>query len=75
ANRQHTYDQDLPTSGRIGQKIHLSNSIPFASFRCNFDNLANALLRCEQRNTDAAANHLKHKTQRIVKMPCVANHS
>ncbi|WP_206760935.1 hypothetical protein, partial [Vibrio vulnificus] len=49
ANRQHTYDQDLPTSGRIGQKIHLSNSIPFASFRCNLDNLANAALRGEQR--------------------------
>ncbi|MGR3172740.1 hypothetical protein, partial [Vibrio vulnificus] len=35
----------------------------------------NALLRCEQRNTDAAAYHLKHQTQRIVKMPRVANHS
>ncbi|WP_342355852.1 hypothetical protein, partial [Vibrio aestuarianus] len=35
----------------------------------------NALLRCEQHNTDAAAYHLKHKTQRIVKMPRVANHS
>ncbi|ENK2024808.1 hypothetical protein AB3A32_004198 [Vibrio alginolyticus] len=35
----------------------------------------NALLRCEQRNTDAAACHLKHLNQRIVKMPRVANHS
>ncbi|EPA8590320.1 hypothetical protein ACVBRH_004709 [Vibrio parahaemolyticus] len=35
----------------------------------------NALLRCEQRNTDAAAYHLKHQTQRMVKMPRVANHS
>ncbi|HHX8603972.1 TPA: hypothetical protein ACVO0R_004633, partial [Vibrio alginolyticus] len=33
----------------------------------------NALLRCEQRNTAAAAYHLKHQTQRIVKMPRVAN--
>ncbi|EGQ8113033.1 hypothetical protein I7107_004959 [Vibrio parahaemolyticus] len=39
----------MPTSGRIGQKIHFSNSIPFASFRCNFDNLANAALSGEQR--------------------------
>ncbi|MER0348551.1 hypothetical protein, partial [Vibrio vulnificus] len=60
ANHQHTYDQDLPTSGRIGQKIHFSNSIPFASFRCSFDNLANALLRGEQRNTNSAAYHNKH---------------
>ena len=37
--------------------------------------LPNALLRCEQRNTDAAAYHLKHQTLRIVKMPRVANHS
>ncbi|ELA7191470.1 hypothetical protein ACXWHK_004693 [Vibrio alginolyticus] len=35
----------------------------------------NALLRCEQRNTDAAAHHLNHLNQRIVKMPRVANHS
>ncbi len=35
----------------------------------------NALLRCEQRNTEAPAYHLKHQTQRIVKMPRVANHS
>ncbi|EMK3386337.1 hypothetical protein [Vibrio parahaemolyticus] len=35
----------------------------------------NALLRCEQRNTDAAVYHLKHLNQRIVKMPRVANHS
>ncbi|TMX32249.1 hypothetical protein DA098_28210 [Vibrio parahaemolyticus] len=35
----------------------------------------NALLRCEQRNTDAAACHLNHLKQRIVKMPRVANHS
>jgi len=35
----------------------------------------NALLRCEQRNTEAHAYHLKHLTQRIVKMPRVANHS
>ncbi len=33
------------------------------------------LLRCEQRNTEAPAYHLKHQTQRIVKMPRVANHS
>ncbi|ODX22209.1 hypothetical protein BBM00_09615, partial [Vibrio parahaemolyticus] len=30
---------------------------------------ANALLRCEQRNTNAAAYHLNHLNQRIVKMP------
>ncbi|EGQ7767687.1 hypothetical protein IMD01_002541 [Vibrio parahaemolyticus] len=35
----------------------------------------NALLRGEQRNTEAAANHLKHLNQRIVKMPRVANPS
>ncbi|EVT76278.1 hypothetical protein D018_5212 [Vibrio parahaemolyticus VP2007-007] len=35
----------------------------------------NALLRCEQRNTDAAAYHLNHLNQRMVKMPRVANHS
>ncbi|WP_363031564.1 hypothetical protein [Vibrio parahaemolyticus] len=35
----------------------------------------NALLRCEQRNTEAPVYHLKHQTQRIVKMPRVANHS
>ncbi|MGL0949158.1 hypothetical protein, partial [Vibrio vulnificus] len=35
----------------------------------------NALLRGEQRNTKAAANHLNHKKQRIVKMPRVANPS
>ncbi|ANZ13316.1 hypothetical protein VpaChn25_PB60 (plasmid) [Vibrio parahaemolyticus] len=35
----------------------------------------NALLRCEQRNTKAAAYHLKNENQRTVKMPRVANHS
>ncbi len=35
----------------------------------------NALLRGEQRNTKAAAYHLKHKNQRIVKMTLVANPS
>ncbi len=35
----------------------------------------NALLRGEQRNTEAAANHLNHQIQRIVKMPRVANPS
>ncbi|RZV16263.1 hypothetical protein EOJ41_18380 [Vibrio alginolyticus] len=35
----------------------------------------NALLRCEQCNTDATAYHLNHLNQRIVKMPSVANHS
>ncbi|PKF76465.1 hypothetical protein CW749_26915 [Vibrio sp. vnigr-6D03] len=35
----------------------------------------NALLRCEQRNTEAPAYHLNHLNQRIVKMPRVANHS
>ncbi|EII3586320.1 hypothetical protein LG585_000684 [Vibrio parahaemolyticus] len=35
----------------------------------------NALLRCEQRNTDAAAYYLNHLNQRMVKMPRVANHS
>ncbi|AVH25915.1 hypothetical protein AL468_01200 [Vibrio diabolicus] len=41
-----------------------------------FSSLAtNALLRGEQRNTEAPAYHLKHKTQRIAKMPSVANHS
>ncbi|EMV2918871.1 hypothetical protein AAB043_004728 [Vibrio alginolyticus] len=37
--------------------------------------LHNALLRCEQRNTDAAAYHLNHLNQRMIKMPRVANHS
>uniref|UniRef100_UPI002E17A9E5 hypothetical protein n=1 Tax=Vibrio anguillarum TaxID=55601 RepID=UPI002E17A9E5 len=41
----------------------------------NLPELHNALLRCEQRNTNAAAYHRKHQTQRIVKMPRVANHS
>ncbi|MHA2710351.1 hypothetical protein, partial [Vibrio owensii] len=36
---------------------------------------ANALLRCEQRNTYAAAYHLNHLNQRMMKMPRVANHS
>ena len=51
-------------------------------FKCNYvitfkfpDKAPNALLRCKQRNTKAAAYHLKHQTQRIVKMPRVANHS
>ncbi|EKM33889.1 hypothetical protein VCHENC02_0715 [Vibrio harveyi] len=35
----------------------------------------NALLRCEQRNTNAAAYHLNHLNQRMMKMPRVANHS
>ncbi len=35
----------------------------------------NALLRGEQRNTDAVAYHLNHLNQRIVKMPRVANPS
>ncbi|HHX8551374.1 hypothetical protein [Vibrio alginolyticus] len=35
----------------------------------------NALLRGEQRNTDAAAYHLNHLNQRKVKMPRVANPS
>ncbi len=35
----------------------------------------NALLRGEQRNTKAAAYHLNHLNQRIVKMPRVANPS
>ncbi|PMT73734.1 hypothetical protein C1S97_26200 [Vibrio parahaemolyticus] len=35
----------------------------------------NALLRGEQRNTDAAAYHLNHLNQRIVKMPRVVNPS
>lgn len=33
------------------------------------------LLRCEQRNTEATAFHLKRKTQRMAKMPSVANRS
>ncbi|MCU8343799.1 hypothetical protein M2G52_21650, partial [Vibrio vulnificus] len=59
--RQHTYDQDLPTSGRIGQKIHFSNSIPFASFRYNFDNLANAALRGECRINQLSADNFHHQ--------------
>ncbi len=35
----------------------------------------NALLRGEQRNADAAVYQLKHLSQRIVKMPRVANPS
>jgi len=37
--------------------------------------MPNALLRCEQRNTYAAAYHLNHLNQRMMKMPRVANHS
>ncbi|WP_219622324.1 hypothetical protein, partial [Vibrio parahaemolyticus] len=37
--------------------------------------MPNALLRGEQCNTEAAANHLNHLNQRIVKMPRVANPS
>ncbi|MBE3897584.1 hypothetical protein HJ156_23410 [Vibrio parahaemolyticus] len=40
-----------------------------------FSLATNALLRCEQRNTDAAAYHLNHLNQRMAKMPRVANHS
>ncbi|EGQ9313594.1 hypothetical protein F7U73_22395 [Vibrio vulnificus] len=66
----------MPTSGRIGQKIHFSNSIPFASFRYNFDNLANAQLRGEQRLHP----HLKHcaintKFEVEAKVPSVVNPS
>ncbi|EGQ8176392.1 hypothetical protein F6E22_22555 [Vibrio vulnificus] len=66
----------MPTSGRIGQKIHFSNSIPFASFRCNFDNLANAQLRGEQR----LPQNLKHcaintKFEVEAKVPSVVNPS
>ncbi|WP_395203201.1 hypothetical protein [Vibrio diabolicus] len=42
---------------------------------CDLALATNALLRCEQRNTDAAAYHLNHSNQRMVKMPRVANHS
>ncbi|PCM02165.1 hypothetical protein VC0101557_08070 [Vibrio cholerae VC0101557] len=35
----------------------------------------NALLRGEQRNTDAAAYRLNHKTHRMLKMPRIANPS
>ncbi|ENJ1727608.1 TPA: hypothetical protein NJ328_004681 [Vibrio parahaemolyticus] len=35
----------------------------------------NAALSGEQRNTEAAAYHLNHLNQRIVKMPRVANPS
>ncbi len=35
----------------------------------------NALLRGEQRNTEAAADHLNRLNQRMVKMPRVANPS
>ncbi|TOA98247.1 hypothetical protein CGK16_23315, partial [Vibrio parahaemolyticus] len=49
------------------------------SVRCSFilhdSKKYNALLRGEQRNTEAAAYHLNHLNQRIVKMPRVANHS
>ncbi|CAH1538604.1 hypothetical protein THZG08_660013 [Vibrio owensii] len=38
-------------------------------------NMHNALLRGEQRDAQAAAYHLKHLNQRIVKMPRVANPS
>ncbi|EPN4988664.1 hypothetical protein [Vibrio alginolyticus] len=50
--------------------------IPEHSVLAAFTSLAtNALLRGEQRNTKAAAYHLKHQNQRIVKMPRVANPS
>ncbi|AGB10152.1 hypothetical protein VPBB_1678 [Vibrio parahaemolyticus BB22OP] len=52
------------------------NISPKHSALAAFSSLAtNALLRCEQRNTDAAACHLNHLNQRMVKMPRVANHS
>ncbi|WP_320237750.1 hypothetical protein, partial [Vibrio parahaemolyticus] len=51
-----------------------TNISPKHSALAAFFSLAtNALLRCEQRNAEATANHLKHQTQRIVKMPRVAN--
>ncbi|WP_329605979.1 hypothetical protein, partial [Vibrio parahaemolyticus] len=55
--------------------VFLTLTIPQFIFVWAYYNLPNALLRCEQRNTKASANHLKHKTQRIAKMPSVANHS
>ncbi len=58
--------------------IHNNNHNSNMAFLLTIDTSAkkaNALLRCEQRNTEATAYHLKHYTQRIVKMPRVANHS
>ncbi len=43
--------------------------------RENMRGSVSAQLRGEQRNTEAAVYHLKHKMQRIVKIPRVANHS
>ncbi|CAH1234999.1 hypothetical protein THOG11_350021 [Vibrio harveyi] len=53
----------MPTPKALPFTIHIS------SYRHN------ALLRGEQRNTEAAAYRLNHLNQRIVKMPRVANPS
>ncbi|MFN1523929.1 hypothetical protein, partial [Vibrio harveyi] len=56
-------------------KNKISYLLPHVSQVVDFDDKHNALLRCEQRNTNAAAYQLNHLNQRIVKMPRVANHS
>ncbi|WP_331905263.1 hypothetical protein, partial [Vibrio diabolicus] len=56
-------------------KLLIAFEIPTSKFTSDANYSHNALLRCEQRNTKAAAYHLKHQAQRIVKMPRVANHS
>ncbi|MCU8501539.1 hypothetical protein M2G70_23160, partial [Vibrio vulnificus] len=55
-------------------KAHSNWVINLHKIMSNLDE-HNALLRGEQRNTKAAANHLNHLNQRIVKTPRVANPS
>ncbi|MCZ6377332.1 hypothetical protein O4N72_24150, partial [Vibrio parahaemolyticus] len=67
------YEQPSPIQQLFSNSLKLFQSLlylPYFLF-----NTHNALLRGEQRNTDAAVCHLKHLNQRIVKMPRVANPS
>ncbi|HFG1970243.1 TPA: hypothetical protein ACGF6M_003559, partial [Vibrio cholerae] len=61
--------------GVIGRFTKYSTSIFHFPLKPKLQLAYNALLRCEQRNTEAPAYNLKHQTQRIAKMPRVANHS
>ncbi|MDF4907471.1 hypothetical protein P3572_23850, partial [Vibrio parahaemolyticus] len=56
-------------------KNRISYLLPHISQVADFDDKHNALLRGEQRNTEAAAYHLNYLNQRIVKMLRVANPS
>ncbi len=56
-------------------QIHTDINPKHSALVAFFSLATNALLRGEQRNTEATANRLKHLKQRIVKMPRVANPS